>query len=1266
VIARPGVYKVGVQTIRDIERCPSEDTVVLFLSGQLADREVVRLERHASTCPPCMELLTTAARLPPDGDPPDAARAPRLSVPDLVSSLLDLGSPERAGGSGAAAPRRLGSYRILARLGRGGIGVVYRARDERSGREVAIKTVRLPAKGALLSLRREIHTLSRIRHPGVVEILEQGGAGEDPPWYAMELVEGETLAEYLARSVNPTDEVLAIVSRLCATLGLLHASGVVHRDLSPRNIMVRGDGTPVLVDFGFALASGASPVAREVLEWEAMPAGTLLYMAPEQIVGEVSDARADLYSLGCILYEALTGRPPFSGNSAAEIISGHLSGDPAPPRQLVSALPAALEGLVLRLLAKRPRDRLAYADELEQALRDRPVGGSSAGPSSRGYLYRASLVGRADAMAVLDEQIRRCVEGQGGLSLVVGESGAGKTRFALEVASRARRSGFKVVLGTCTGGSLEPLKPLLKAVAERCQRLGKEETKRLLGPRGRLLAEHEPVLEGVPGFRELPVPPPLPGEAARVRLLDTLVHTLGGLAALGPVLLILDDLQWADELSLALLGQLSTGFFEKNPVVVLGTYREEEMEPEKGERLQRAPVGLVRLSKLDDGAVGAMIAEMLGTDAPPDGIAELVAAQAGGNPFFVVEYLRTALAEGRLVRRRGCWWLTPAPEADGQPLPMPEAVRELVLRRLGRLSPAAQELADLAAVLGRQFEGERLLAAARAAAPATPSQDGLRSDAEMSALVELVSGQVLEPAEPGQYRFVHDKLREIAYERIDPERRQALHRAAATTFEEAQPGGSDLGLTYAALAAHFGLGGQHRKSLHYLERAADRALRTGTAHEARGLATRALDVAKSHAFELPRATRVRLFRLRAEAAFALADLEACRRDASAALAELVGTLPSGSLGWAALLARQVFRQLLLRVLPPRPGGAGELRAARAEGAAAAGLFASVCYFTGEWSPMTTALMLGANLAERAGAPAESIESFARMGYIAGLARLDYVARFYFAQSARLARARGDARALAVSMYLRAFDDLGQGRWARAEAGGDEAVRLLEEVGDLQDADVARTIVGHAVFFQGRVEEAGDRYRLLAESARRRANKQHAGWGLALEARSLLELGRSADALVLLQEARPLLAALADALSIAMCEGLLASACLAEGRLPEAREVAAALAPKLAGAVLPLAPCLHAYVGACEVALAWPDGPDARAGARGAVRNLRRFARMFPIARPAALRVEAAVAIREGKPGRAARLARRSLQQARALGMVPEQARARRMLDELIF
>ena len=255
---------------------------------------------------------------------------------------------------------RIGDYAILGLLGSGAMGAVYRARHVTSGAIVALKTLHADGEASLPAMRREVHALSALDHPGIVSIVEVGQS-DGLPWYAMELIEGTTLR---VRRGAPVDDVLALVRQLCAPLSYLHGEGLVHRDLKPANILLRADsGEPVLVDFGLSLRYRDNE-GRDRLEWSHAGAGTLAYMSPEAIAGEQLDARADLYGLGCILYELLTGVPPFDDDTADAIIAGHLHRDPQPPSTHRDGLPTALDELVLGLLAKRRRERIGYAEDV--------------------------------------------------------------------------------------------------------------------------------------------------------------------------------------------------------------------------------------------------------------------------------------------------------------------------------------------------------------------------------------------------------------------------------------------------------------------------------------------------------------------------------------------------------------------------------------------------------------------------------------------------------------------------------------------------------------------------------------------------------------------------------------------------------------------------------------------------------------------------------------------------------------------------------------
>jgi predicted ATPase len=705
--------------------------------------------------------------------------------------------------------KTIGPYRIVGLLGRGGVGSVYRAEDGRSGRLVALKTLERPLVAFLPTIRREISALAHLDHSGIVRILDSGAQG-GVPWYAMELIEGPGLVEHCRG--RPLAEALTCVRRLCGALAYLHGEGLVHRDLKPENILIRfersepgagieldepaTDGRshiahrssliahcwPVLVDFGLAVSSAAA-YSREALDTESGGSGTLLYMAPEQLRGELVDARADLYSLGCVLYELLTGHPPFQAASAAELAQSHLHEPPEPPSKHEPGLPQALDALVLRLLAKSPRERLGHADDVGAALSDFGAGDGAGGPPPRAYLYRPELAGRAELLQRLETRLERLESGRGGLVLLGGESGVGKSRLALELGRCAERRRLRVLSGECLSegesGPLHPLRRPLQAIADRCRGRGLKETERLLGRHGKLLAPYEPALEGLPGQEAHPEPAELPAEAARLRLYEALVHTFSALAQDGPLLLLLDDLHWADGLTLGWLEHLAdTQRLSRMPLLLVGTYRSEERS-EPLERLLGDPgVEVLRLVRLEEEAVGQIVSDMLALSPPPGLFVRFLTRHSEGNPFFVAEYLRAAIAEGVLWRdSTGCWQV--GSRTEGQPtealyeaLPLPRSLRETVSRRLDALSAEAQALAACAAVLGRELEEELLLQLAQ-----------LPEEQVWAPLEELRVREVLEGTGPGRLRFAHDKLREAAYEHVQPRDLARLHRRAAEALE---------------------------------------------------------------------------------------------------------------------------------------------------------------------------------------------------------------------------------------------------------------------------------------------------------------------------------------------------------------------------------------------------------------------------------------------------------------------------------------------------
>jgi serine/threonine protein kinase len=284
---------------------------------------------------------------------------------------------------------RLGPYEIVAPLGAGGMGEVFRAKDTRLGREVAIKVVPDLLAGepeVRARFEREARASSALNHPHICQVYDVGREG-DVDYIVMELIDGESLAQRLARGPLPPAEVLRVSAQIADALDRAHRAGIVHRDLKPGNIMLTRQGAKLL-DFGLARPSGlgantpgtpSSPTMSRPLTAAGAIVGTFQYMAPEQLEGGEADARSDIWALGATMYEMATGRHAFEGKSQASLIAAILSSEPRPILEVVPLAPPALDRLVRACLAKDPEERIQTAHDVKLQLKWIAEGGSQAG-----------------------------------------------------------------------------------------------------------------------------------------------------------------------------------------------------------------------------------------------------------------------------------------------------------------------------------------------------------------------------------------------------------------------------------------------------------------------------------------------------------------------------------------------------------------------------------------------------------------------------------------------------------------------------------------------------------------------------------------------------------------------------------------------------------------------------------------------------------------------------------------------------------------------
>ncbi|MER7670974.1 protein kinase [Kitasatospora sp. NPDC096128] len=271
-----------------------------------------------------------------------------------------------------------GRYRLTHRLGRGGMAEVFAAEDVRLGRTVAVKLLRGElAQDDIARVRftREAHAVAALNHHSIVSVYDTGEeyvGDESTPYIVMELVEGRTVRELLAdEAPPPVDQALIIIAGVLEALAYSHRNGIVHRDIKPANVIITNAGAVKVMDFGIAraLTGGATTMTQT-----GMVMGTPQYLSPEQALGKAVDHRSDLYAAGCMLFELLTLRPPFTGDTPLSVVYQHVQDPPVPPSQANSRVPVGLDPLVLRSLAKNPDDRFQDADEfrahLQHALRE--------------------------------------------------------------------------------------------------------------------------------------------------------------------------------------------------------------------------------------------------------------------------------------------------------------------------------------------------------------------------------------------------------------------------------------------------------------------------------------------------------------------------------------------------------------------------------------------------------------------------------------------------------------------------------------------------------------------------------------------------------------------------------------------------------------------------------------------------------------------------------------------------------------------------------
>jgi tetratricopeptide (TPR) repeat protein len=609
--------------------------------------------------------------------------------------------------------------------------------------------------------------------------------------------------------------------QLVLAVSALHEAGKLHLDLKPSNVLVRADGHVVVLDFG--LSRDAAPDLAEAPDRaEEPPAGTPAFMAPEQARGERPTAAADWYAVGVMLYQALTGDLPFSGDLRT-LLALKQHADPTPPSARSSGVPDALDSLCLALLRRDP-DRRATGVEILRALGD--VEGDLRSPARK----RAPLIGRERELQALRDAFEETRRGRSVTVYIRGLSGMGKTALAKHFlnelsASRPASAPALVLTGRCYERELVPFKAvdsIIDALAARLRKLPAPDTKALLPHDIQALVRLFPAFEKVVADVHAEALPPttLDPQELRARGFRAMKGLLFNLALRAPIALFIDDLQWGDGDSAKLLLEL---FAPPDPpaLLLLATYRAEE---EKTSPFLRALFGAIEAT---EGALGAALARFIDVGTlPPDKVSELartllrmpdeqasafaevVAREAEGSPFFAGELVRH-FEERALEMEGGDRSFDRGAEAATGSAAAAPALLELLQKRLDRLPAEARCALEVIAVAARPIEQGVVFRAAGV-------HDGA---AVAAALGTLRAGRWIRSRGASPLDAVetyHDRIREAAAA-VSPPRRRAIHLRLAEELEAT--GRADV----EALAIHFGEAGELERGGPYAEVAAGQA-----------------------------------------------------------------------------------------------------------------------------------------------------------------------------------------------------------------------------------------------------------------------------------------------------------------------------------------------------------------------------------------------------------------------------------------------------------
>jgi ABC-type transport system substrate-binding protein len=743
-------------------------------------------------------------------------------------------------------------YEILGELGRGGMGVVYRARDPLLNREVAVKLV--PSADLTPELeerfQREAQVVAQMDHPSIVPIYDLG-RHEGSLFFVMPVASGTNLLRLIRDQSLRLGEVVDLGIQAAEALDYSHSRGVVHRDIKPANIMItREDASGVRVrvmDFGLAHATTESRLTKT-----GTLVGTVAYLSPEQVASRAFDGRSDIYSLGVVLYECLVGEPPFTGE-VQSILYRIVHEIPQPPRTLGAEIREELQDIVLRCLEKDAGKRPQKAGQVAEALRRHKSSLAtdefrmSVVLSASRVIQRPALsafIGREKEFAELQRRLNAAISGDCQFAVVAGEPGIGKTRLFEELKNLAIARKLRVLYGRFVEqdrsfsyqGFCELVQDYFRSrdagssAAERPDFSDLASDLIALFPQ---LSEIAELRSAVSGDSRIAAPAEERKVEDRIQIFELLARTLTRIAGGKPLVLILENLHGA-EISIEAL-QYIVRRLGPTPTLIVGSYRQTETD-------KRHPLTRMLDSFVDDPRFvsltlppfspsehRSLVETLVGAPKVSDELAVRLRDATEGNPFFTKELIRSLVESGGIARDdTGAWSFSKEAEISADALPA--TIQQAVEKRIERLPEDLRELLSIASVLGKAFDSRDL---------ETLAESGKSIDDSIDRLI--LEGILEEERESRGDRLTFSSgiVRDVLYAAISRRRRRSLHRKYAELIEKRSAG--RLERVYPELVHHFWQGDVADKTVDYGLKLAQKSLDTFNPEDASRVAKIALE-----------------------------------------------------------------------------------------------------------------------------------------------------------------------------------------------------------------------------------------------------------------------------------------------------------------------------------------------------------------------------------------------------------------------------------------